>query len=278
VLVVTDQLNHASLVDACRLARARLEITPHQDVAAVDRALAARAEPAALVVTESVFSAGGPVTPLRDLWEVTHARGALLVVDEAHALGVMGAGGRGVAWEAGIATEPDVTRVVSFGKALGAQGGAVLGAAEVIQTLVSTGRGFIFDTALAPPAAGAALAALDVLRHDPGLAGAARANARRLAETATRAGLPEAGMSVTGPGGAVIRVTVGHPSLAVAARRVCADHGVRVGCFRPPSVPPGESCLRLTARASLTSVDFARAARALTAVRDLAGTAVSARA
>ena len=267
-LVVSDEHNHASLVDACRLARARVEISGHQDPAAVERALARRPEPAALVVTESAFSAGGHLAPLTELHRLSRAHGAMLVIDEAHALGVVGDGGRGAAWQAGIAAAPGVVRTVSLSKALGAQGGAVLGASEVIATLVNTGRGFIFDTALAPPAAGAALAALRLLAADPGMAMRATDNARRLAAVAG-----ELGFEVEPAGAAVVRVVLGDPTVAVAAQRICAGHGVRVGCFRPPSVPPGQSCLRLTARASLTGADFTAAMRALVAVRDHVRTA-----
>jgi 8-amino-7-oxononanoate synthase len=263
-LVVSDAQNHASLVDACRLASARVQIVPHLDLAAAERALAERAEPAALVVTESAFSTGGALAPLAGLHRLTRAHGGLLVIDEAHALGVVGPGGRGAAWQAGLAAEPDVVRTVTLSKSLGSQGGAVLGAAEVISTLVDTGRGFIFDTGLAPPAAGAALAALRVLAGRPGLADLASQNTARLAEVARRCGLP-----VTAPGAAIICAPLGDPDLAVTAKRVCAGHGVAVGCFRPPSVPPGHSCLRLTGRADLTEASFAAAARALTAVRAL---------
>jgi 8-amino-7-oxononanoate synthase len=266
--VVSDQDNHASLVDACRLARARVEITGHQDLAAVERALARRPEPAAIVVTESAFSVGGRLAPVAELHRISRAQGALLVIDEAHALGVVGGGGRGAADQAGIAAAPDVVRTVSLAKALGAQGGAVLGANEVVSTLVNTGRGFIFDTALAPPAAGAALAALRLLAADPGMARRARDNAGRLAAIAERFGLV-----VVPAGAAVVRVVLGDPGLAVAAQRIFADHGVRAGCFRPPSVPRDQSCLRLTSRASLTEADFTAATQALAAVRDHVGTA-----
>jgi 8-amino-7-oxononanoate synthase len=268
VLVVSDEHNHASLIDACRLASARVEITPHLQPGAVARALDRRQEPAALVVTESAFSAGGQLAPLAELHRHCQAHGALLVIDEAHALGVVGAGGRGAAWAAGLAAAPSVVRTVSLAKALGAQGGAVLGAGEVTGTLVNTGRGFIFDTALAPPAAGAALAALQLLAADPGLAERAAGNARRLAAMAARFGF-----EVTTPGAAVVKIVLGDPGLAVAAQRICAGHGVRAGCFRPPSVPPGQSCLRLTARASLTEADLAVTTRALAAVRDHVRTA-----
>jgi 8-amino-7-oxononanoate synthase len=263
VLVVSDAANHASLIDACRLSRARVEVTPHADVSAVERALAGRREPAALVVSDTVFSVTGDLAPVRDLHRAARAHRALLVLDEAHAFGVLGPGGRGAAAAAGIAGEPDVIRTLTLSKSLAGQGGAVAGAAEVIETLIDAGRAFIFDTGLAPPCAGAAVAALEVLSGDPALGPRARANARRLAAIAS-----DLGFDVAPPAASVVRLMLGEPGAALDAQRLCADHGVRVGCFRPPSVPPGQACLRLTARANLTEPDFAAAFRALHAVRD----------
>jgi 8-amino-7-oxononanoate synthase len=266
VLIVSDERNHASLVDACRLARrpgVRVLVTPHRDVAAVDAALAAREERAALVVTDAVFSVSGDLAPIAALHAVARRHGALLVVDEAHSFGVLGAGGRGACGDAAIAAEPDVVRTITLSKSLAGQGGAVLAAAAVTQTLVDTGRGFIFDTGLAPPAAGAALAALRVLRADPALPGRARRAAARLAAVAA-----ELGLEVTTAAAAVVAVVLGDPREALAAQRDCAARGVRVGCFRPPSVPDGEACLRLTGRASLTAADFSLASRALAVARD----------
>lgn len=262
-LIVSDEANHASLIDACRLSRARIEVVGHRDVSAVDNALARRSEPAALVVAESVFSVHGDLAPVGALHAAARAHGAILVIDEAHAFGVLGPGGRGAAWAEGIAGEPDVVRTITLSKALAAQGGAVLGAAEVIETLISTGRSFIFDTGLAPPAAGAALAALGVLTARPGIARQAAQNAQRIADLARQHDLES-----SQPAAAVVSVPLGAPETAVAAQRLFAAHGIRVGCFRPPSVPAGHSCLRLTARASLSETDFAAVAQAMAAVAD----------
>jgi 8-amino-7-oxononanoate synthase len=266
VLIVSDERNHASLVDACRLARrpgVRVLVTSHGDVAAVAAAIAAREERAAIVVTDAVFSVSGDVAPVAALHTAACRHGALLVVDEAHSFGVLGEGGRGACHDAGIAAAPDLVRTVTLSKSLAGQGGAVLAAAEVTQTLMDTGRGFIFDTGLAPPSAGAALAALRVLRADPGLPCRARQAAARLAAAAA-----ELGLTVTAPAAAVTAVVLGDPRDALAAQRGCAEYGVRVGCFRPPSVPAGEACLRLTGRATLTEKDISVASRALAVARD----------
>ncbi len=257
-LVVSDAQNHASLVDACRLARGRVVVTPHRDADAVAHALATRDADQAVVVTDAVFSVDGDVAPLAELHATVREHGALLVVDEAHGLGVVGPEGRGACELAGIAGEPDVVVTLTLSKSLGSQGGAVLGDPVVVEHLVNTARAFIFDTGLAPAAAAGAAAALAVLRAEPALAGAVRSHARALAT-----GLADAGLPVTDPEGAVVSVLVGEPGRAVeAAARLRAD-GVLVGCFRPPSVPDGVSRLRLTARADLTGDELRRAVAAV---------------
>ncbi|MFC5752023.1 8-amino-7-oxononanoate synthase [Actinomadura rugatobispora] len=261
-LVVSDQVNHASIVDACRLSRARVAIVPHRDVAAVERALAERDEEHALVVTDAVFSVDGDLAPLAELHRVVRAHGALLMIDEAHALGVVGDGGRGAAHAAGLAGEPDVVLTLTLSKSLGAQGGAVLGAPEVADALVDTGRSMIFDTGLNPPALGAALAALDVLEAEPGLPALARDRARRMSGIAAGLGLE----TTEDPAAAVVPVVLGEPEAAVRAAEICAEHGARVGCFRPPSVPKGRACLRLTARATVGEADLTTLREALSAV------------
>jgi 8-amino-7-oxononanoate synthase len=263
-LIVSDQGNHASLIDGCRLARRPVVVTPHGDVAAVDAALDGTRD--AVVLTDAIFSVDGDIAPLRSLHTVVRRHGALLVIDEAHALGVVGPGGRGAAYAAGLAGEPDVILTATLSKSLGSQGGAVLAAPEVIETLVDTARSFVFDTGLAPAAAGAALTALDVLAAEPGLADRARALAHRLAGIARALGL-----ETTSPDAAVVPVIIGEPGDAVRAAEICAGHGVRVGCFRPPAVPPGRACLRLTARASLEEAELTMVTSALTGVREQIG-------
>ena len=171
-LLVSDELNHASLVDAARLSKSRVQINPHRDTAAVEKILAARDEERAVVVTESVFSTDGVLAPLRELHSACRRHGALLLVDEAHGLGVRGAGGQGLVHELGLAGEPDIVVTATMSKALGSQGGVVLGPAAVRAHLIDAARTFIFDTGLAPASVGAALAALGVLERHPELAAA----------------------------------------------------------------------------------------------------------
>jgi len=257
-LVVSDAAAHASLVDGCRLSRARVVVTPHLDVEAVTVALAGRDEERAVVVTDSVFSTDGALAPLQRLHEVCRAHGAVLLVDEAHGLGVRGAGGRGLLHETGLAGAPDVVMTTTLSKALGSQGGAVLGSEAVRDHLINTARPFIFDTGLAPAAVGAALGALRVLADEPWRARAVLEHAGALAQIC--------GVGDQPPTSAVVSVILGDPDAAVAAASACSEAGVRVGCFRPPTVPAGTSRLRLTARASLTGDELDLAGRVLTTV------------
>ncbi|MBF6226939.1 8-amino-7-oxononanoate synthase [Nocardia abscessus] len=245
-LVVSDAGSHASLVDACRLSRARVEIAPHRDVAAVDRLLSARSEERALVLTDSVFSADGDLAPLTELHRVTKANAAVLVVDEAHGLGVRGAGGRGLVHESGLAGAPDLVVTATLSKSLAAQGGVVLASARVRAHLIDAARTFIFDTGLAPAAVGAARAALRLLRSEPELAGRVL---ERAADIARIAGVPT-------PDSAVVSVVLGPAQVAFDAAQACRARGLEVGCFRPPTVPEGTSRLRLTARANLTAAEL----------------------
>ena len=251
-LVVSDAANHASLVDACRLARAEVQVVPHGDPGAVAWALSTWDGPG-LVVTDAVFSVDGDLAPLRALHRAVRAAGAVLLVDEAHALGVRGPDGAGACSEAGLAGEPDVVATATLSKSLGSQGGAVLGPAALRDHLVDTARTFVFDTGLAPASAAAAEAALALV------------DAARVAALARVVARLSSALGVPASSGAVVRVPVGDAARALAVQQACLADGVRVGCFRPPSVAPGHACLRLAARADLTDADVDRAVAAVTA-------------
>ncbi|HEX6356978.1 8-amino-7-oxononanoate synthase [Actinophytocola sp.] len=257
--IVTDAYLHASLIDGCRLSRADVAVMPHGDVAAITHALKTRRSERALVVTDSVFSVDGDLAPLRELHAACRTHGAALVVDDAHGLGVLGPGGRGAVAEAGLIGEPDVVTTVTLSKALGAQGGAVLGPRRVIKHLVNSARSFIFDTGLAPASTTAALTALHILRDEPALPERVRSVALTLASR-----LRAAGLKATEPDAAVVSVLAPTPEQAVAWADDCRAAGVWVGCFRPPSVPDGVSRLRLTARADLSEADLDRAVEVIT--------------
>ncbi|WP_405655551.1 8-amino-7-oxononanoate synthase [Streptomyces sp. RK9] len=252
-LIVSDAGNHASLIDGCRLARGTTQVVPHSDPAAVRKALGTHEGPA-VVVTDSVFSVDGDATPLSELAAVCREAGAGLLVDDAHGLGVLGDGGRGAPHAAGLAGSADTVVTVTLSKSLGSQGGAVLGPAKVIAHLVNAARTLIFDTGLAPAAAGSALAALRLLRREPERAARARAVAAKLHELLT-----EEGLSAVRPDAAVVSVRAPSPEAAVRWAADCRHEGLAVGCFRPPSVPDGVSRLRLTARADLSDAQVAEA-------------------
>ncbi|MES4903496.1 MULTISPECIES: 8-amino-7-oxononanoate synthase [unclassified Streptomyces] len=253
-LIVFDAHNHASLVDGCRLSRAKVAQVPHGEPGAVRTALTGHGGGRALVVTDSVFSVDGDAAPLTELARACRAHGAALLVDDAHGLGVVGDGGSGALSAAGLAGSPDVVATVTLSKSLGSQGGAVLGPRRVIRHLTETARTFIFDTGLAPASVGAALGALRLLREEPERAARAREVARRLWSGLTAAGL-EAGV----PDAAVVSVRAPSPEAAVRWAQACREAGVAVGCFRPPSTPDRHSRLRLTARGDLTDSQIEQA-------------------
>ncbi len=255
--IVSDAGNHASLIDGCRLARGATHVAAHSDPDAVGKALQGHDGPA-VAVSDTVFSVDGDAAPLAELARVCREHGAGLVLDDAHGLGVLGDGGRGAPFAAGLAGTDDVVVTVTLSKSLGSQGGAVLGPARVIRHLVNTARTFIFDTGLAPAAVGAALAALRLLRREPGRAARAGAVARELHERLTAAGL-----EAVRPDAAVVSVRVPSPEQAVRWAADCRAAGLAVGCFRPPSVPDGVSRLRLTARADLSGAEIERAVRVI---------------
>ena len=258
-LVVSDAHAHASLIDGCRLSRAgRVAVSRHNDLDHIAELLSGRAEGRAVVVAESIYSVLGDAAPVAELVDLTRAQGAVLVIDEAHAVGVCGVGGRGLVAEVtGFgAGAPGLEHVVVTGtlsKSLAAQGGFVMSHPSVREHLVNTARPFIYDTGLAPAAAGAALGALDALASEPDRPKRLHDNAARLA----------AALGIDTPAGGVMSVPMPGPEEALAAVARAAEQGVRIGCFRPPSTPDGSSRLRLTANAGLSDTDLDRASAIL---------------
>ncbi|WP_323096870.1 8-amino-7-oxononanoate synthase [Intrasporangium sp. YIM S08009] len=247
--ILLDAHAHASLHDAARMARVPYATFAHSDPADLDARLRERAGQRVVVAVESVYSVLGDAAPLRELHAVCRHHDALLVVDEAHGVGVTG-GGRGLVAALGLADAQHLVVTVTLSKALGSQGGAVLGPVALREHLVNTARPFIFDTGLAPAAAGAALAAVGIIEADPGLSARVRENARVIA---ARCGIEPAA-------GAVQSLPMPSPDAAVAAALDLRTQGILVGCFRPPSVPDGVSRLRITARADLPADTLAEAA------------------
>ncbi|WP_020499884.1 8-amino-7-oxononanoate synthase [Sciscionella marina] len=257
-VIISDAHIHASLIDAARLSRARIEVVAHNDLDAVRAALAEAGDRRTLVLTESVFSVLGDTAPLTELAAACAEAGALLLVDEAHGLGVLGDGGRGLVHRAGLAGHPHVIMTATLSKSLGAMGGSVLGPGALIDHLINRARPFIFDTGLAPAPVAGALTALRILRHSPDLPARIHERSAELADL----------LAVPRPAGAVVSVPMRSPQAALTAQSHARAAGLRVGCFRPPSVPDGISRLRITVSMGLDDAQWAAAVRTLTEIID----------
>lgn len=243
-LVISDALNHASIIDGCRLSRAEVEVVPPRDVDAVARKLADAVHRRRWVVTESYFSMDGQSPDLRALREVCDAHGAGLIVDEAHALGVFGRGGRGLCAEAGI--RPDVL-VGTLGKALGLQGAFVAGPAVLRHWLWNRARSFVFSTGLSPVVSASVPSRIADLIEDE-----TRRARLHEASDALRAGLRARGANVPADNhGPVVPWILGGETEAVDMSRALLARGLFVQAIRPPTVPPGTSRLRFTLNAAL---------------------------
>jgi glycine C-acetyltransferase/8-amino-7-oxononanoate synthase len=261
-VVFSDELNHASIVDGCRLSRAKVVVYRHLDVEHLDWSLRRHAPrrdrgSGRLIVTDSVFSMDGELAPLPEIVELANAHGARVVVDEAHAIGTLGPEGRGAIAEAGLEGEVDVL-VGTLGKALGSYGAFVCADAEMVRYLINTARSLIFSTAPSPPAVAAALAALELLLERPHRLQRLRSHARVL-----RSGLAAEGFSVADEEIPIVPLVVGPEQAAMDLCRASLERGVFAQAIRPPTVPSGTSRLRLTAMASHTASELRTAAGVL---------------
>ena len=254
--VFSDQLNHASIVDACRLSRADTFVYRHCDLDHLRWGLA-RGRGRRVIVTDTVFSMDGDLAPLAEIVELARRHRAMLVVDEAHATGSLGPGGRGAVAAAGLEGEVDVL-VGTLGKALGSYGAYACASAEIVRLLVNTSRALIFSTAPAPPAIAAALAALALLRSSPGRVDVLRTNARTL-----RRALAAEGFCVEDSPIQIVPLVVGSEQRALDLCAAALERGVFAQAIRPPTVPAGSSRLRLTTMASQMPHELRSAARTL---------------
>jgi 8-amino-7-oxononanoate synthase len=257
-LVVSDALNHASLVDGCRLSRAEVAIVPHRDVDAVARALAGTGFRRRLVVTDTVFSMDGDLAPLPELATVCAAAGAALMVDEAHATGVLGSRGSGLCEAAGV--QPDV-RMGTLGKALGGFGAYAATSRAVADLLLNRARSVVFSTTLLPALCEALVVAVDLLEQDPELRPRLWRNIRRFVEGLRRLGLAAEARS------AIVPVVLGTPERALQASEFLRQRGVLAKAIRPPTVPEGTSRLRFALSAAHTEAQIDRALQALEEAR-----------
>jgi 8-amino-7-oxononanoate synthase len=256
-VVVSDERNHASIIDGCRLSRADVAVFPHRDAAAAERLLKGSAARRKLVVTDSLFSMDGTMAPLDDLAEVSARHGAMLLVDEAHATGVFGARGSGLIEETGTADGVHV-RVGTLSKALGAAGGFVAGHPRLVDWLRHSARAWVFSTAHPPAVAGAALRAVELLGEEP-----QRRTALLDRATAFRDRLRAAGLDLGDAAGQIVPVIVGSAERAVTLAARLADAGLFVPAIRPPSVPAGGSLVRASLAWHHTDDDLDRLLDAL---------------
>ena len=256
-VIFSDALNHASIVDGCRLARAQTVVYDHCDTEHLAWCLQQHAGRPAVIVTDSVFSMDGDVAPLAEIAVLARRFGARLVVYEAHGTGCRGPGGRGAVAEAGLDGTVDLV-VGTLGKALGAYGAFVACSATMADFLTNTSRPLIFSTAPPPPAVAAALAALELIVQEPERVSRLQANADILRDALAREGFEVAGSTTQ-----IVPLIVGDAALALRICEAAIDGGIFAQAIRPPTVPHGTSRLRLAVMASHTKPELREAARVL---------------
>jgi glycine C-acetyltransferase/8-amino-7-oxononanoate synthase len=256
-VVFSDELNHASIVDGCRLSRAETFVYDHCDLDHLEYGLRAAEGRGALIVTDSVFSMDGDVAPLEGIVELARRYDCRVVVDEAHGTGCLGPGGRGAVAEAGLDGEVDVV-VGTLGKALGAYGAFAACSQELATYLINTSRPFIFSTAPPPPAVAGALAALELLVEQPRRVEKLQANAGAFRDELAREGFEVAGSTTQ-----IVPLIVGDASVAMRLCEAAVERGVFAQAIRPPTVQDGTSRLRLAVMASHSRTELREAAQAL---------------
>jgi len=245
-LFVSDALNHASIVDGARMARADVAVFPHGDVGRLEEILrrAASSHRHVLVAVDGLYSMDGDVAPLREIAPICRRHGAILLVDDAHGTGTLGAHGRGSAELEGVLDQVDVV-MGTLGKSLGSFGAFVVGSAKLRDLLVNTARSFIFTCALAPPAVAAAHAALRIVEAEPARRARLQANAARL-----RDGLAVRGLSTSPSTTHVVPVVIGQNAATMAVCEGLLERGFYAQGIRHPSVAEGTARLRITPMAS----------------------------
>ena len=257
-LILSDEYNHASIVDACRLSRAQTRVYPHKRMGELEKLLAgAGSSNRRLIVTDGIFSMDGDIAPLPDLVDLAEKYECLLMVDDAHATGVLGPNGGGTGDHFGLAEKIDVA-MGTFGKALGGFGAFVAGDRNVRELLINCSRPFMFTTGLPPSVLAAGIAALEVVEEEPEMRARLWDNANLL-----RNGIEEMGFTLAGGETQIIPLLAGDASLAMEMSSLLREEGVYIQGIRPPSVPPGSSRLRITVSAAHTRGELAFALEAL---------------
>ena len=258
-VVFSDALNHASIVDGCRLAGARTFVYDHRDMEHLEWGLREAGGRGALIVTDGVFSMDGDIAPLAEIVELAHRNDARVMVDDAHGLGALGPGGRGSVAAAGLEDEVDVV-VGTLGKTLGSYGAYACTSRTMAKWLVNTARTLIFSTALPPPAVAAAGAALELLAEEPRRVDRLQRNASIVREALSDHGI-RTGDSTT----QILPLVVGDADDAVRVCERALEKGVFAQAIRPPTVPEGSSRLRLAVMGSHTRAELQDAAGVLAA-------------
>ncbi len=266
-VIFCDRLNHASIYDGIKLSGATLKRFPHRDLNRLEDLLretgAARRR---LIVTDSVFSVDGDLAPLRDLANLKARYGAWLMIDEAHATGVLGKRGAGLAEAVGVSREVDI-HMGTFSKALGSQGGYVAGDRRLVDYLHNRARAFIYSTALAPPVLGAIQQALEIVVQEP----ERRHYLLREAETFRR-DLLAAGLDILGSETQIIPVLAGDNARTLEFAGALRAEGLMAVALRPPTVPPGQARVRFSLSAAHSREDLARARQTIVATARTLGT------
>ncbi len=254
-VIFSDALNHASIVDGCRLSRAQLKVYRHCDIGHLEQMLKSTAATfrRRLIVTDSVFSMDGDIAPLPEVAALARRYDAIVMVDDAHATGILGAGGRGSAEHFGLGFDDLDLQMGTLGKALGSCGAYVAGAPRFIDYLINKARSFIYSTALPPAVLGASLAALELLSEEPGRV----ARLRSLTDY-FRQGLRRLEIAVSDDPTPIVPVVVGDPQRTMALSAWFLERGVFIQGIRPPTVAPGQSLLRVTISADLEYSDLDR--------------------
>jgi len=256
-VVFSDQLNHASIIDGCRLSRAETFPYRHADLDHLEWGLRKAEGRGSLIVSDGVFSMDGDVAPIEGLVRLAHRYDCRLMVDEAHATGAIGPGGRGSVAAAGLSDQVDVV-VGTLGKALGSYGAYVCGSRVLVDYLINVARPFIFSTAPPPPSVAAADAALEVLISNPHRVERLGANAKMMREALLAEGLPLAPSETQ-----IVPVMVGDPEVTVQLSELALERGVFAQGIRPPTVPEGTSRLRLATMATHRGSELVRAAKVI---------------
>lgn len=259
-LVLSDELNHASIIDGCKLSGARIEVYPHKDVRKIKEILAKEVmsypmnlSKKKVIITDGVFSMDGDIAPLPEIMEVANHYSATLIVDDAHATGVLGKDGKGTAAYFGIEGE-NLIHMGTFSKALGSLGGYIVGQKTVIEYLRNKARSFMFSTALPPSVCASSIAAIDIIKDEPWIR-------KRLWDNVTKfkQGLESFGYNTLGSQTQIIPILIGDTNLTMEFAKAIFERGIYAPGIRPPTVPNKKSRIRTTLMASHTDEQIERA-------------------